>query len=1049
MKYTYIEDRDRGTWRPDFIEYTGNTYTNPQLMPYNKVKFYYSIRSDSTLGYIGGSQVKNNTLLRKIRTYANGDFVRDYNFTYFKDDFKSCLNEITEVSYTGERFNSTIINWGDKTSNIICDTTDILYNYPGYEIQQIIPGDYNGDGVEDVFLVYRTKEEYFPSWKIKWFNIRNQLMHDVETLEGNDSTWYFNVFFIKGDFNRDGFDDLLRFEDNFDSTHWITTNTYVYENKKSGGANTFKKHGGDYLLPPTRAHESNRFLTADIDGDSQSEVLRFYYDQSKTDYYIAEAYEINIGIGSSAIFIDSLRFDNTNLFSPYEFIDFNGNHKAEIIHIKGDHFQSYELGDDRKFKEAFCTGFPTEYHYRFYGDFNGDGKTDILTYHEEPGWQINFSTGEGWYEIECPLTKEYDPTTNNNYNVFTIDVNGDGLCDIVETYPVNDGYRNYMRVFKSQGETFVWDGQLYDEDVFKLSNNKIVYGDFNGDGGDELLFDARNTDVDNFFVRFSYNPNDQSHMVTGILNGLNHKIEFTYKNLLADNYFYTIDKNPPSPTKHFAGPIPAVRKVRYDLGDNQENCDSTLYNYRTLWMSKNGKGMIGMESVTSHNYTNNKKIVSYFNCNSNYQIQVLDFIQTWGGTDAGQLLTAKETTFDIFHSPDKPDKCFIQRPISLKETDHLSDIVITTIFVEYDDFGNVEKKSVNFNGQGTTITRTNYAGYGSWCDYLPEQIWVDTYKNGEDPYYGETSFTYYDNGLLHTEKSFANKPNPIINTITYDDFGNIETKTLAATGEVSRTESFVYDNKHRFVTEKTNILGFTSFYTYDHRTGNLLNSTDIQGLQTIYCYDGFGRKTNITYPDGTWSSYSLHWDVNNPEGNILYYKQGQTTGGPILRTYYDKLGRQILDDQQDLTASMVRTKTVYDANGRVDIVSEPYYANSNPTQWTTYHYDEIGRVEQVDFPTHTETTVYDGTTTTVTNLSTGVTKAETTDAYGLTIAVTDPAGTIDYDYYSHGKPRAITAPDGSVFSMTYDDYLRQATLTDPDAKTVHYEEYSGFGELKR
>jgi len=251
------------------------------------------------------------------------------------------------------------------------------------------------------------------------------------------------------------------------------------------------------------------------------------------------------------------------------------------------------------------------------------------------------------------------------------------------------------------------------------------------------------------------------------------------------------------------------------------------------------------------------------------------------------------------------------------------------------------------------------------------------------------------------------------------------------------------------IAKKTNILGFSSFYTFDHRTGNMLTNTDIQNLKTTHRYEGFGRKIQMVFPDGNTSKSVTHWDMNNVISNILYYTQIETDGAPMQRIYYDRLGREIIRASQDLTNKMVLSKTLYDVNGRIDRVSEPYYDDASPTQWTTRHYDQFNRLNHVDYPTHTETNLYEGMTTTVTNTSTGISKSITTDAFGLTVSATDPTGTIYYDYYSSGLPRLIEAPDGSEFSMTYDTYDRQHTLSDPDAGTVNYEEYTGFGELMR
>jgi hypothetical protein len=197
MVYKYYDDYGQGDWHIESISYTGNKDSNPVLAPYNTVKFYYSERNDSTIAYVGGAQQKSTLLLRKIRTFAEGDFAHEYRFRYYDNGFVSQLNEITEVSHTGERLNSTVVGWGEeatffnapvdfgvKTKIEVGDGDTITE----YVIHDYTAGDYNGDGIDDLLLVYVWSQGY-PSvhgyYRLLWRDARGW-DYNVDTIKVNN-----------------------------------------------------------------------------------------------------------------------------------------------------------------------------------------------------------------------------------------------------------------------------------------------------------------------------------------------------------------------------------------------------------------------------------------------------------------------------------------------------------------------------------------------------------------------------------------------------------------------------------------------------------------------------------------------------------------------------------------------------------------------------------------------------------------------------------------------------------------------------------------------
>ncbi|NEB19475.1 trypsin-like serine protease [Streptomyces coelicoflavus] len=141
----------------------------------------------------------------------------------------------------------------------------------------------------------------------------------------------------------------------------------------------------------------------------------------------------------------------------------------------------------------------------FSGDFNGDGRSDVGVLYDNGTrpdgngnrtalWTFN-STGSGF---DMPV-KAYDSTdsgswTWNHSKVITGDFNGDGRDDVGVLYDYGtrtdgNGNRTGLLTFTSTGTGFgkpvmAWDSA--DSGSWTWANSKLVSGDFNGDGRDDV-----------------------------------------------------------------------------------------------------------------------------------------------------------------------------------------------------------------------------------------------------------------------------------------------------------------------------------------------------------------------------------------------------------------------------------------------------------------------------------------------------------------------------------------------------------------------------------
>lgn len=125
------------------------------------------------------------------------------------------------------------------------------------------------------------------------------------------------------------------------------------------------------------------------------------------------------------------------------------------------------------------------------GDFDGDGKADLLSYQYGEGpVYLHLSTGNGFAEgIEvCDIQKDKDP--------IVADFSGDGMADILipatEDGPIGDGtdpewVDEVFRIYRSTGNGFELVQEIIYEGDKPNSVPNIAIGDFNGDGKTDLF----------------------------------------------------------------------------------------------------------------------------------------------------------------------------------------------------------------------------------------------------------------------------------------------------------------------------------------------------------------------------------------------------------------------------------------------------------------------------------------------------------------------------------------------------------------------------------
>ncbi|WP_082373897.1 FG-GAP-like repeat-containing protein [Nocardia sp. NRRL S-836] len=231
-------------------------------------------------------------------------------------------------------------------------------------------------------------------------------------------------------------------------------------------------------------------LTGDFNGDGKDDIATFTRGDA-ADVYVA------LSTGSAFNGNGVKWHDHFAVGSETPLVgDFNGDGKDDIATFtRGDTGDVYVAlstgsgfsGDGVKWHDYFSIGNEVP----LVGDFNGDGKDDIVTFTrgDTGDAYVALSTGSAF---EGTSVKWHDHFGIGGEVLGTGDFNGDGKDDVV-TFARGDSGDVYVSL--SDGTKFVQDGWLW-HDFFSIGNEIPEVGDFNGDGKADIATFTRGDAAD-------------------------------------------------------------------------------------------------------------------------------------------------------------------------------------------------------------------------------------------------------------------------------------------------------------------------------------------------------------------------------------------------------------------------------------------------------------------------------------------------------------------------------------------------------------------------
>ena len=1088
IEYKY--DKSDGESKISEINYTGNSIQG--TLPFNKIKFYYIERTDQNSTYISTginpTMLTSKNLLDKIEIYTDGQIIRKYQFNYAYDGLYSVLQEVKESGFDNGNpvdLNSTIFRYGNpkdiSSSEIQGSTT--LTNIISNSNSDTYQADFNGDGYADIAAFYfegnTNNGKIYYAYKI--FQNTHNPNSFVEVAFGGLSVVDFtmNRFINIADFNGDGLPDICldnyknnngtleRVYKNILFTSLDLTGNVVLTDNNSAKINIGVQYY-DIAAP------NNPVIVGDFNGDGKSDYINTYKKRIGSTIYASMGVFFNdagsttpIRIQYPAGTLDELgnQFGNNPVFC---ISDLDGDGKQEILFTNGKVLKLFKTGTDQYEFRSEQTYLNASYKL-YTGDFNGDGKTDLLTYNSTTGWEVSYSTNgvvfaKKPFNFVAPYSILFNQNPSyNNSNILVADFNGDGKSDVLLQQYDDVVKKTYNSIYYSDGNNFKLN-------YYTVNNNDRftipVLGDFNGDASQDVLNQSWNphASVGKPYLITSFGNQHKERLLRKILDGFNRKIEFEYLPLTSSTvYTYSIPTcsgwNPLNcnyPLKTICTPMYVVASIKKPDGIGGVDITSFLYN--SLKMHTGGKGLLGFNFILDANSTTSIGTFTFYQAPSSanyFTMPVINLTKFTGSFEYGNIFYTK----DLQHSyVDLGNKRYFQKLDKVTEEDKVSGIKTISDY-SYDNNGNIITQIVDYPGiQTVTSTFGTFVANGtSTYPSLPTVVTKQILRGGTT-YTKPVKLSYDSKGRISQTIEYDGEEYKLTTNYAYDNFGNkISTilKGKSGAGDITRTENTTYFSDGRFLNtqEVLNVKDYTYYTQYDNRFGRPTYFTNYNGKDASQIqYDILGRTKKITpvMPTGTSGlevQTTYQWSTLY---NSTYLETTTPQGMSSTKKYYDMFNRLVR--QEDGTKFVE-----YQYNNKGDIVTQKNNDANGATIQITNTYDNFHRLLSSSPTIGSATTnIYTATTNGFIINSSKVgypNKITKVDATNKIVEVTESGGgssvTNNYTYHANGNLLSVYQGGKNLITNTYDQYGNKITAREIDARSDNTYTYDAFGKITK
>lgn len=995
---------------------------SPALVCLKPTKFNWIYKNQNDPAFVNSAQATNiktwsNTSIRNIAADFTGDGITDF--------------LVWHAPYNNYRYN---LYKGGATGFSAAAVTPIK-SWDNPKLPNQLSGDFNGDGFQDVLIWHEPFKNYRYNiyYNDKNGNFLDAVPTDIETWD-NSAIRNFVM-----DVNSDGRDDVVVWHAPFNNNRF---NIYFATDSGFSAA----------VATDLKAWQNSKVegrIVGDYNGDGLPDILSWHAPFNNYRYNLY----LNNGSGGfkAAIATDIETHDNTHIRNLAA--DLNGDGLTDVMvwhaPFNNNRFNIY-FSNGKGFEPAVSTTVSGYGHYGYtdhiLGDYNGDGLPDMMTFHKplnNSRYNIHFNNGQGFGPAVPTAISAW---SNHEVRNASGDFNGDGKTDLLVWHRPFSNYRFNLWTGKKTSSprvSAITNGyqQKLEIDYGVLSNpldgvytkyignNRPSYPDIGYCVAVPVVKEYRvGTGIDQTLVpqRLHYyegRVNSQGRGVLGFsridsTNGLNGAKEtkqfsqtFPQIGSLVTKTEYSASGNRVSHTEHTKDHIKVGNSedsTHYRVWTNSVKTTkykNTLPNEavktRHITLEQDSYGNVTLKRELNYQ-GDNEQVVEPFLRQTVSTYQNNGSPNSWliGLKQSEAILSVSPSGFQTRSSTSAYDG--LGRLLKATSNSH-SNLALETEY-SYDDFGNVTQISLK---DKDGVSRTNTFEFSS----------DGRFKLKSTNALGQFETNTLDN--LTGKVTSATGINTLTTHWTYDEFGRVE--------EERRPDGSW---------TKKQLVGCGSNCTPKYAYSVVV--TESTGARIETSYDSLARVTHSKrkHFNGGWLNRYVEYDIL---GRQVRVSKEALAGDPVYWTEktYDELGRviEVESPESELSGDKVLVKAEYDGlqTRQIDALGRVTKKTVNAIGQTTKVEDPLGGQNIYEYSAF-------GDLIKLTDANGNKIQAFFNDV-GNKVAVEDPnSGRTEYTYNAFGDILTQKDANQNTFEFEYDVLGRMTQSVSPDGvKTWQYD----------
>jgi hypothetical protein len=696
---TYVNDTVNGQAYPSRIDYTANDAAS--LAAYNSVRFVYDTsRPDITPIYHAGSLIKTTVRLANVQTYSGSSLVADYRLAYQQGSAtgRSQIASVTLCDGSSNCLPATSFTWqnGTTTPTVTANTAGQNGTSVGSRAYLV---DFDGNGLTDVLWDAEPDGYWISSGtRVLWaatgagsFAVTSNFASANGTLSGYSP--------VVADFNRDGRSDIWWF-----AMAAGLTGTTAWYSAPGGGITTTAgptPPGSNYSLG----------AVGDLNSDGRADLI-WYSPSLPITIWLTNANGTVTSNSVAAPGPASAMPAGTTVGTTVRpgIVDFNGDGRGDLLWAtQSAGMSTLWLGNgDGTFTQIGGADSSVVGYIPYFADVNGDGKADIL-------WDQADNNGRSTGQRILWISKGDGAFSASNnagalngtlagYLPYFGDFNGDGLSDVLWSSVDSNALSTGSRVaWISKGNGAFTVVSNFGGLDGTLSGFVPLLGDFNGDGKTDVMWDSRSgTDTRSTGTRVLWLSDGVSpDVVKTVTNGMGAAVAVTYKPL-TDSAVYTKDNTALDPIVDAQMPLQVVSRI--DVSNGIGGTLATAYVYVGAKTEMNGRGFLGFRQMKTTDLQTNIVQTTTYRQDYPFLFSVGNESQTLGSA----TLSATTNTYGSTSLGGTRYQVFLSQSQTVKnDLDGTAAPTATTSY-QYDAYNNAMQVTVATSDGYSKTTNNSY-----------------------------------------------------------------------------------------------------------------------------------------------------------------------------------------------------------------------------------------------------------------------------------------------------------------------------------------------------